>query len=215
MKTDSQLRTDVEVELEWDPTVNNSGILVAAKDGVVTLGGNVPAYADRWNAEKAAKNIAGVQAIANEIAVKPATPRSDQDVAAAALNALKSHVAVPASNIKVIVSDGWVTLEGNAQYWHQRVAAEDAIRSLWGVRGIHNSIHIRPAVIAGEIASKIRAAFERHADLDADKVHVTVLDGTVTLTGEVHSWHEREDAENAARAAPGVRGIKNDLSLSS
>jgi len=214
MKTDSEIRAGVEAELAWDPSLDNRGILVAVKDGVVTLGGHVPAYADKWGAEKATKTIAGVRAVANEIDVKPATPRTDQEIAAAALNALKANVSVPASDIKVLVSDGWITLEGRVKFWHQRNAAEQAVRSLWGVKGINDAIEIHPQVDAGDIRSKIHTAFKRHADLDADKVTVTVKDDIVTLTGEVHSWHEREDAENAAWAAPGVRRVKNDLSLS-
>jgi osmotically-inducible protein OsmY len=214
MKTDSALRADVEAELEWNPSFDHRGILVAVKDGVVMLGGHVSAYVDKWRAEKAAKTVAGVRAVANEIDVKPATPRSDQEIAAAALNALEASVAVPASDMKVLVSDGWITLEGKVALWHQSNAAEEAVRSLWGVKGISNRIEIRPQVHAGDIWSKIHAAFKRHADLDADKVTVTVQGDTVTLTGEVHSWHERADAENAAWAAPGIRRVKNDLSLS-
>lgn len=214
MKTDSEIRADVEAELEWHPSLDHRGILVAVKEGVVTLGGHVPAYADKWGAEKATKNVAGVRAVANEIDVKPATPRSDQEIAAAALNALKANVSVPASDIKVLVADGWITLEGNVRFWHQKNAAEEAVRSLWGVKGINDAIEIHPHVNAGDIWSKIHTAFKRHADLDADKVTVTVQEDTVTLSGEVHSWHEREDAETAAWAAPGVRRVKNDLSLS-
>ena len=213
MKTDNELRADVEAELEWDPSLDNRGILIAVKDGIVTLGGHVPSYADKWGAEKAAKSVAGVRAIANDIEVKPATARSDQEIAAAALNALRANVSVPASDIKVVVADGWITLEGQVALWHQRNAAEEAVRSLWGVKGINNSVEIRPQVSAGDIWSKIHAAFTRHADLDADKVQVVVRDDTVTLTGQVHSWHEREDAENAAWSAPGVKRVQNDLSM--
>jgi osmotically-inducible protein OsmY len=213
MKTDIQLRTDVEAELKWDPSLDDRGIVVAAKDGIVTLAGTVPSYSDRWAAEKATKGISGVRAIANDIEVKPISTRTDQEIAAAAVNALKAHVSVPASDLKVIVSGGWLTLEGKAALWYQKNAAETAVRSLWGVKGISNNIQIQPPADAGDIRGKIHEAFKRHADLDAGKVNVSVLDGTVTLTGEVHSWHEREDAERAAWAAPGVSRVKNDLSM--
>lgn len=214
MKTDSKLRADVEAELAWDARIDNREILVAVKDGVVTLGGHAPTYVDKWGAERAAKNVVGVLAVANEIDVKPPLVRSDQEIAAATLNALKANVSVPASDIKVVVADGWVTLDGKVAHWHQRKAAEDAVQSLWGVKGINNAIEIRPQVNADDIWNKVHAAFVRHADVDADKVTVIVKDDTVTLTGEVHSWHERDDAENAAWATPGVRNVKNNLSLS-
>lgn len=214
MKTDSKLRADVEAELAWDARIDNREILVAVKDGVVTLGGHAPTYVDKWGAERAAKNVVGVRAVANEIDVKPPLVRSDQEIAAATLNTLKANVSVPASDIKVLVADGWVTLDGKVAHWHQRKAAEDAVQSLWGVKGINNAIEIQPPVDASDIWNKVHAAFVRHADVDADKVTVIVKDDTVTLTGEVHSWHEREDAENAAWATPGVRTVKNNLSLS-
>lgn len=213
MKTDIKLRADVEAELEWDSGISNREILVAVKDGVVTLGGHVPTYLDKWSAEKAVKIVAGVRAVANQIDVKPPTLRTDQELAAAALNALRANVSVPASDIKVLVADGWVTLEGRVAHWHQRKAAEEAVRSLWGVKGISDALELLPQADANDIWNKVHAAFVRHADVDADKVTVTVRNDTVTLTGEVHSWHEREDAENAAWATPGVRNVKNDLSL--
>lgn len=214
MKTDSELRADVEAELQWDPRVENSGILVAVKDNVVMLGGHVPTYADKWAAENATKKVAGVRAVANDIDVQPTTVRPDEEIAQAALASLRANGLVPLDAVKVIVADGWITLEGQTALRFQSEAAENSVRSLRGVRGVHNNISIRPQASARDIRTKIHAAFKRHADLDAGKVQVSVFDGTVTLTGEVHSWHEREDAENAAWAAPGVTSVKNDLSLS-
>jgi osmotically-inducible protein OsmY len=213
MKTDIELRTDVEAELKWQPSLDERGLVVGAKDGVVTLAGHVPSYAEKWAAEKATKNVAGVRGIANDIEVKPAAMRTDQEIAAAALTALKANISVPAADVRVLVSDGWLTLEGKAELWYQKNAAETALRSLWGVKGITNNITIQPKVSVGDIRGKIHAAFKRHADLDADKVHISVADGFVMLTGQVHSWHEREDAENAAWSTPGVTRVKNDLSL--
>jgi osmotically-inducible protein OsmY len=136
MKTDSELTTDVQAELDWDSSVDNRGIVVAAKDGVVTLAGYVSSYVDKWAAEKAAKNVAGVRAIADDIEVKigATAQRSDREIAEAAVNALKSNVSVPAADIKTIVNEGWVTLEGNVALWYQKSAAENAVRNLWGSR---------------------------------------------------------------------------------
>lgn len=213
MKTDIQLRSDVDAELKWDPSLDDREIVVAVKGGVVTLAGHAPSYADKWAAEKVTKNVAGVQALVNDIEVKPVAIRSDHEIAAAAINALKANVSVPADDVKVLVNDGWLTLEGKVERWYQKNAVENAVRTLWGVKGITNSIEIRPQVNVGDIRSKIHAAFKRHADLDADKVNVSVSDSTVTLSGRVRSWHEREDAEIAVWAAPGVTRVKNDLSL--
>jgi len=215
MKTDSQLMSDVQAQMDWDPSFDSRGIVVAVKDGVVTLAGYVGSYADKWAAEKAAKGVAGVRAIANDIEVKLGTAslRPDKDVAEAAANALRSNVSVPASDIKVIVNDGWITLEGKVTFWYQKIAAENAVCALWGVKNISNNIEVKPQAKVGDVKSKIQQAFHRHATLDANKVNVAVADGTITLTGEVGSWHEHDEAAQAAWAAPGVMRVKNMLTV--
>jgi osmotically-inducible protein OsmY len=215
MKTDEQLKRDVQAELNWDPSINDKGIVVSTKDGVVTLAGYVPFYADKVFAEKATKSVAGVRGVANDIEVKPnmAHQRPDAAIAEAAVNALKGNAAVPADDVKVVVRDGWITLEGNASFRYQKTAAESAVRTLWGVKGVTDSISITPTVNATDIHGKIHSAYQRHAAVDANKVKIDVLGSTVTLSGEVHSWHEKDDAENAAWAAPGVKSVRNNLSV--
>lgn len=215
MKTDTELMSDVQAELDWDSSVDNRAIVVAVKDGIVTLAGHVGSYVDKWTAEKAVKGVAGVRAVANDIDVKIGTTgqRSDREIAEAAVSMLKSNVSVPASDIKVIVDDGRLTLEGKVGLWYQKNAAENAVRNLWGVKGIVNNIDIKAKVYPGDVKGRIRQSFKRHANLDADKVQVAVADSTVTLAGEVSSWHEREDAELAAWSAPGVARVQNSLSV--
>jgi osmotically-inducible protein OsmY len=217
MKTDAQLLADVEAELAWEPSVDHRSIVVAVKHGVVTLAGNVTSYPGKWAAEKAVKGVAGVQAIANDIEVRLGTEfhRPDHDVAEAALNALRMNMSIPASDIKIIVQDGWLTLEGKVSLWYQKNAAERAVRDLWGVKGVSNLIELKEQPKAADIKSKIQAAFQRHASLDARHVNVAVTDGSIFLTGEVNSWREREDAERAAWAAPGVTRVENSLAVHS
>jgi osmotically-inducible protein OsmY len=215
MKTDSALLADVQAELDWDPSFDDRGIVVAVKDGVVTLAGSVHSYPDKWSAENAAKSVAGVRAVANDIEVKlqAHAQRTDRAIAEAALIALKSHVTVPADAIKVIVNDGCVTLEGKVTMRHQKTAAENAVHNLWGVRAVRNRIEIAAKAHAGDIRGKIHQSFKRHADKDADKIQIAVADGTVTLSGVVNTWREREDAESAAWSAPGVAHVKNLLAV--
>ena len=170
MKTDSQLLADVQAEFDWDPSFDNRGVVVSVKKGVATLAGTVQSYADKYAAEKAAKSVAGVCGIANEIEVKlGSAQRPDKDIAEAATSALKANVSIPASDIKVVVSGGWVTLEGKVAHWYQKNAAETALRSLWGVKGISNLIELKPEVKASDVKSKIQSAFARHAALDAQE----------------------------------------------
>lgn len=215
MKSDAQLLADVRAELEWNASVNDRNIVVGVKDGIVTLAGSVDNYSNKWSAERITKNVAGVRAVANdlEVTLDATAKRSDGEIAAAAVQALQSNVAVPAEHIKVVVHNGWITLEGKVGKWYQKKAAEQAVRHLWGVVGFTNDIEIRPTVQLGDVKGRIRSSFKRHADLDADKVKVELTDDGVILTGEVSSWQERENAEVAAWSAQGVSRVQNMLSV--
>ncbi len=213
MKDDSQLRRDVDAELEWDPRFDARDIGVAVKHGVVTLSGHVVSYSERWCAEDAAGKVEGIKGIANEIEVRLSaddTP-SDTQIAEECVEALRRHVAVPPEAIKVIVRDGWVALEGRVDAMFRKQAAESAVRFLPGVRGLNNLIAITPRVAVTEVKAKIESAFQRRAQLHSQKIHVMSSDGMVTLSGEVPTWQERRQAETAAWAAPGVAKVENLL----
>ena len=215
MKTDSQLQHDVIDELEWEPSVDSSKIGVTAKSGVITLTGAVPRYVEKMEAERLAKSIAGVKAVANDIEVRlpGASERNDTEIAAAALNALKWHTSIPDDKLKVTVRNGWVTLEGNVDWQFQRQAARDAVCYLMGVKGVVNDIVITAKPKAKDIKTKIEAAFKRKAELDASHVQVDAFDGAVKLKGNVDSWTEFSEAERVAWAAPGVASVDNELTV--
>lgn len=215
MKTDIEIQRDVLDELAWEPSVNAAHIGVTAKDGVVTLTGQVSSYAERYGAELAAKRVYGVKGIANEVVVRlpGSDQRTDEDIAAAAVKALQSNVLVPADAIKVTVRSGWITLEGEVEWRYQREAAENAVRYLTGALGVSNLITIKPRVTPTEVKQKIEEALRRSAETDARRVAVEVRDGEVVLRGTVHSWLEREEAERAAWAAPGVRRVEDLITV--
>jgi osmotically-inducible protein OsmY len=216
MKGDSDVQRSVQDELKWEPGVSDaSKIGVAVKDDVVTLTGFVSSYAEKWAAERAAKRVSGVNALAVELQVQlPGyAKKSDADIAKAAEHALSWDVLVPASSVSVMVERGWVTLDGNLNWQYQRSAAEDAVRGLTGVIGISNRIAVKPTVFPTDIKSKIEAALKRNAILDAESINVQTDGGKVTLTGTVSSWAERDEAEAAAWAAPGVTDLKDALTI--
>jgi len=215
MKTDANLRADVEAELEWDPRFDARDVGVAVKSGVVTLSGHVRSFAERWAAQDAAQLVSGVKAIANEIEVKlPASAqRSDTELAQVALEALALNASVPVNDIKVTVQSGWVTASGQVSFWYQKQAVETTLRQLRGVIGFSNNIQLKPTASALDVKSGIEETFRRHAQLDANKIRVKVTEGTVILEGEVTSWRERNEAEVAAWAAPGVESIQDKLTI--
>jgi osmotically-inducible protein OsmY len=203
----------VEAELDWDARIDSRQLAVAVKNGVVTLSGHVRSYVERRAAEEAAQSIAGVRAVANDIVIEllATYQRSDSEIGDAAANALQANVAIPAEHIKIVVSNGWVTLDGELPMWYQRNAAETAIATLAGVKGISNNIVITARPSVSDVQSKILEAFRRRALLDTKDIKVTTNEGTVTLEGEVHSWQERQQAEAAAWQAPGVSQVLDNL----
>ena len=215
MKNDLKIQHDVLNELDFEPMIDASQIAVTVKGGVVTLRGAVRNLYQKWSAERAARRIAGVRAVANELDVHllPRDERADADIAGAVIHHIEWNAAVSAEDIQVTVSRGWVTLEGTVQERHQKLKAEAIVRDLVGVRGVTNLISLAPASAAVDVRTKIDEAFRRLLKLDADYIDVSVLDGTVTLVGEVHSWAEREEAERAAWSAPGVTEVKNAITL--
>ena len=215
MKTDANIRHDVENELRWDPSLDEKGILIKVDDGVVSLQGSVPHFSDRWTAEEVTKKVAGVRAIANDIEVKIPNPgeRSDSDIAAAAANALKWHFALESSESSARRQTGLGHPSGHVSYGYQKTIAESAVRYLLGVKGVFNDIEVRAEVKAKDVKQKIQSAFERQASLDAKDIKVNVDDSAVILQGTVHSWREKDDAAIAAWAAPGVTRVENKLQV--
>ena len=213
MKTDREIQEQVLAALEWEPSIDAAGIGVTVADGVVTLQGTVTTFLQRSAAERVTRHVFGVRGIANDLQVMPtsATSRTDSAIAQAAANALEWDSGVPDNAIKPTVSNGWVTLNGTVGWQFQKSAAERAVRNLYGVIGVTNSIMLKPQVSAGDVKAKIESAFKRSAEIDAQRVKVEAHDGGVTLTGTVHSLTEKDEAERAAWAAPGVTRVDDRL----
>jgi osmotically-inducible protein OsmY len=197
--TDKEIQQAVLRELEWEPQVKSTEIGVAVKDGVVTLTGFVDSYAKKWAAERAAKRVYGVKAVANELEVKLPSERqrSDPEIARAAVSALEARGWLPRDRIKVTVEKGWITLEGDVDWQYQREAAESAVRHVTGVKGVTNLITVKPRVAPSpaEVKAKIEEALRRSAELDARRITVETSDSRVILRGTVRSWVEREAGE--------------------
>jgi osmotically-inducible protein OsmY len=212
--TDKTLSDDVERELRWEPAVDATNVGVSVQEGAVTLTGYVPTYSDERAAVRAAERIYGVRSVANDIEVSLATDvsRDDPSISEAIQDRFEWSVTVPES-VKAEVRYGWVTLRGEVDWHYQRQEAETAIRDIRGVKGISNEITVTPQVSAGEVKDDVAAALKRNAEVDARSVWVTTDNGTVHLHGHVHSFHERDSAELAAAAAPGVLSVDNQIDV--
>ena len=212
---DTDVKHHVENALDWEPSLDAKDVGVSADQGVVTLRGNVPSYTQKIAAERVALRVYGVKAVANDLIVHLANShqRTDTEIAQAALAALKWHTAVPDDRVTLTVKDGWITLAGTLDWGYEKDAAARAVRDLTGVKGVINDIRVQPHVKIVDVRDKIEAAFKRSAEIDARRVNVTAQDGKVILSGNVRSWAERQEAERAAWAAPGVSQVDDRLTV--
>ena len=216
MRSDSEIERDVKDELQWDPDLDATNIAVSVKDGVVTLAGYVKSYTDKYEAEAAAKRVASVRAVANDLEVRlpSVDERPDPDIARDAVAAIKSQLPISSEHIKVVVKNGWVNLEGQVEWQYQRSTAENAVRRIKGVKGVSNLIQLRPRAQPEDIKRKIQEAFKRNAEVDANRIMVETNGSEVILKGTVRSWVEREEAERVAWSAPGVTKVEDRIAVS-
>src|SRR5581483_2424473 len=215
MKSNQQLQRDVMDALKWEPLLNKAEIGVTVDHGVVTLTGRVDSYPGKLAAERAAKGVNGVRALAEELQIKldGNNVRTDTEIAQAAADALKWCTAIPDDRITVSVENGWVKLEGDVEWQFQKDEARREVEDIMGVKGVTNFVTVKPVLKPIDIKDKIQQAFQRSATVDASNISVDVNGSLVTLKGTVHSWAERDDAESAAWAAPGVAKVNDQLTV--
>lgn len=209
MKTDLQLQQDVLAELDWNPAIDAANIGVEVKDGIVTLSGHVASFAEKWDAERAARLVGGVQAltVALDVDLPGSSKRDDVDIARTVKNALLWTISVPSNDIQVVVEAGHVTLAGDVTWVFQREAAVQAVRYLMGVTGVTDQIVIKHHVTADAIQHQIEASLKRRAHQEASQIGVAVHGAEVTLTGVVPSWTDRNLACHAAWGTGGVHNV--------
>jgi osmotically-inducible protein OsmY len=213
--TDKELKQHVQNALDWEPSLDATDVGTSVDEGVVTLRGNVASFSEKMTAERVALRVYGVKAVANDLAVHLPSrfERTDTEIAQAAVAALKWSTVVPNDHVSVTVANGWITLGGTVNWNYQKDAAVRTVRDLTGVKGVTNNIVVKPQVKTIDVRDKIEAAFKRSAEVDARRISVVAEDGTVILSGNVHSWMERQEAERAAWAAPGVKQVDDRLTV--
>ncbi|KQZ81797.1 MULTISPECIES: BON domain-containing protein [unclassified Pseudomonas] len=210
---DLSLRKTILEELEFQPDIDAAHIGVAVDKGVVTLTGHVTNYAQKVSAERAVKAVTGVRALAEEIQVRldKGAGTADDTIANRALNIIDWSSDLPVGAVKVIVENGWVSLEGQVDWQYQKEIVERAVRKLSGVVGVDNRLTLRPRVDVGDIQKRIEEALKRNAEVDAKGIHIKVEGNVVKLEGKVHLWRERQIAERAAWSVPGVNKVEDHL----
>ncbi|MBS0366527.1 MAG: BON domain-containing protein [Proteobacteria bacterium] len=215
MKSDADIKHDVEAELQWAPEIDPTDVAVAVSRGVVSLAGFSPSLFEKYAAERAARRVKGVAAVANDIQVRFASAGpTDPEIARAAVAALEQRMPASARDIQPVVHEGHVTLLGAAQWHYQRELAEQLMHEVAGVISVRNSIRLKPhTAVEHDIRGRIEAAFRRLAELDARQIAVDAAGSQITLRGEVRSWAERDRAHATAWSSPGVTSVRNELTV--
>jgi osmotically-inducible protein OsmY len=215
MKSDVELQHDVTAELDWEPSVDPSRISVDVRDGVARLAGLVGSYAQKCDAEAAALRVRGVKGVIVEIDVElpESSRRDDVDIGAAAHHALAWNAAIPRGSVRAGVRNGWVVLSGAVEWEYQSRAAAASVRNLFGVRGLTNLIDIRPRIEPRDVTRQVEAALRRRANHQPRNLSVAVNGRTVTLSGQLDSWGERQAARFAAWNAPGIRNVVDQTTI--
>ncbi|RWE77041.1 BON domain-containing protein [Mesorhizobium sp.] len=214
--SDSILKQDIIDELDFEPSIDAADIGVAVDDGIVTLTGHVPTYAQKVKVEDVVWNVKGVKAIAQEMEVRPfgTHKTADDEIAKRAVNTIAWHTSIPGGAVQISVQSGWIKLTGKVEWQYQKSAAEDAVRHLAGVIGVTNQIEIKPRPSTHDIKQRIENALKRNAELEAQEIKVNVLgNGAVRLEGRVHAWSERRAAERAAWSAAGVKTVEDRITI--
>jgi osmotically-inducible protein OsmY len=215
MSMDDDLAADAVAELFWDPKVDNTAVAVSADDGKITLRGTVGSLREKHEAQKAVKRVYGVTSVDNQLQVRLLNEqrRSDADLRGDILQALMLDSLVP-STVDAKVEDSFVTLTGTADWQYQRDEAEFVAENIAGALDVLNEIELNPPTPnAGDTKDSIRKAFKRNAGFDANDLHVSTDNGTVTIQGTVRSWAEHDEAIDAAWAAPGVTAVRDAMTI--
>ena len=213
MRKDEDIKSDVLAEIDWDPQIESTEVGVAVKDGAVSLLGTVSSYSEKLAAERAAKRVKGVRAIAEEIKVKYPSDKSvtDEDIAERISSIIEWNTSVPRDRVMAEVRNGLVTLTGDVDWNYQRDVARNQIAAVRGVTAVSNLINVKPRVAQADVSKEINRALHRNADLEASHVQVDVSGGKVTLSGNVKAWYERKLVEDAVWSAPGVTQVVDNL----
>jgi osmotically-inducible protein OsmY len=213
--SDTGLRQDIIDELEFEPSIDAADIGVAVENGVVTLTGHVPTYAQKATVEEVVWRIKGVKGMAQEIEVRPygANKTADDEIAKRALSMLEWNTVLPRGAVQIKVQNGWLTLTGKVEWNYQKVKAETTVKELAGVTGVTNHIQVTPHISSSDVKKRIEDALRRNAEVEAKSINVDVYDGKVTLQGRVHAWSERSAAERAAWSAPGVKTVEDRITI--
>jgi osmotically-inducible protein OsmY len=190
-------------------------VQVLDDDGDIILRGTVGSPIQHAEAVRTAARVPGVRHVEDGLEVRPLgiDGQADADTEAAVLDALAADDTVNARDIEVAVKDGAVTLHGLVEIAAQRERAERIALGVPGVASVENRLRVWLTASADDVAERVTDAIGRDAVVGRDSITVRVTGNDVVLSGLAMSVAHRDAAVAAARIAPGVARVHDQITV--
>lgn len=227
-QTDDRIQSAAQDSYVFRTYLKDDSIKTVSNDGMVTLTGTVSEESHKGLAQKTVESLPGVKSVDNQLVVNGNQPpvNSDGWLSMQVKWALLYNRNVSAVNTQVFVTDGMVTLKGQADSQAQKDLAGEYAKDIDGIKGVDNQMTIVAAanqsaqpqdnkIDDASITAEVKMAFLTHHSTSAFKTGVETTNGVVTLSGSATSDAGKDMATKVANDVNGVTNVVNNMTINS